>query len=40
MIPECVVNLLQVSTEYLSLIEQRYKRLTKELDSLESEKQK
>lgn len=40
MIPECVVNLLQVSNEYLSLLEHRYKSLIKEIESLESEKQK
>jgi hypothetical protein len=38
--PEHVVNLLQMSNEYLPLLEQRYKRLTKEIDFLESEKQK
>jgi hypothetical protein len=38
--PEHVVNLLQMSNEYLPLLEQRYKKLTKEIDSLESEKQK
>jgi len=38
--PEHVVNLLQMSNEYLPLLELRYKRLTKEIDSLESEKQK
>ena len=38
--PEHVVNLLQMSNEYLPLLEQKYKRLTKEIDSLESEKQK
>jgi hypothetical protein len=38
--PEHIVNLLQISNEYLPLLEQRYKRLTKEIDSLESEKQK
>src|SRR5215216_5803993 len=40
MTPEHVVNLLQISNEYLPLLEHRYKRLTKEIDSLESEKQK
>src|SRR5919108_2527545 len=38
--PEHVVNLLQMSNEYLPLLEQRYKRLTKEIDFLEYEKQK
>jgi len=38
--PEHVVNLLQMSNEYLPLLEQRYKRLTKDIDSLESEKQR
>ena len=38
--PEHVVNLLQMSNEYLPLLEQKYKRLTKEIDFLESEKQK
>src|SRR5215203_818483 len=38
--PEHVVNLLQMSNEYLPLLELRYKRLTKEIDFLESEKQK
>ena len=38
--PQYVVNLLQMSNEYLPLLEQRYKKLTKEIDSLESEKQK
>src|SRR5215216_6054982 len=38
--PKHVVNLLQISNEYLPLLEQKYKRLTKEIESLESEKQK
>src|SRR5215216_4689789 len=38
--PEHVVNLLQMSNEYLPLLEQKYKRLTKEIVSLELEKQK
>src|SRR5215207_6415927 len=38
--PEHVVNLLQMSNGYLPLVEQKYKKLTKETDSLESEKQK
>jgi len=38
--PEHVVNLLQMSNEYLPLLEQKYKRLTKEIYYLESEKQK
>src|SRR5215203_2806698 len=38
--PEHVVNLLQMSNEYLPLLEQKYKKLTKELDYLESERQK
>ena len=38
--PQHVVNLLQISNEYLPLLEQKYKRLTNEIDSLESEKQK
>ena len=38
--PEHVVNLLQMSNEYLPLLEQKYKRFTKEIDFLESEKQK
>jgi hypothetical protein len=38
--PEHVVNLLQMSNEYLPLLEQKYKMLAKEIDSLESEKQK
>ena len=37
---EHVVNLLQISNEYLPLLEHRYKRLTKEIDSLELEKQR
>jgi hypothetical protein len=38
--PEHIVNLLQISNEYLPLLEQKYKKLAKEIDSLESEKQK
>ena len=38
--PEHVVKLLQVSNGYLPLLELKYKKLTKEIDSLESEKQK
>ena len=38
--PEHVVNLLQMSNGYLPLLEQKYRKLTKETDSLESEKQK
>lgn len=38
--PQHVVNLLQMSNEYLPLLEQKHKKLTKEIDSLESEKQK
>jgi hypothetical protein len=38
--PEHVVNLLQVSNRYLPLVQQKYKKLMKETDSLESEKQK
>ena len=38
--PEHVVNLLQTSNEYLPLLEQKYKKLTKEIEFLESEKQK
>src|SRR5215216_3386638 len=38
--PEQVVNLLQMSNEYLPLLEQKHKRLKKDIDSLESEKQK
>src|SRR5215211_2598445 len=38
--PEHVVNLFQMSNEYLPLLEQKYKRLTKEIYYLESEKQK
>ena len=37
---EHVVNLLQISNEYLPLLEHRHKRLTKEIDSLELEKQR
>jgi hypothetical protein len=40
MSPEHVVNLLQTSNEYLPLLEHKYKRLKKELDSFESEQQK
>jgi hypothetical protein len=40
MTPEHVVNLLQISNEYLPLIEQKRKKLTNEIDFLESEKQK
>jgi hypothetical protein len=38
--PEHVVNLLQVSNRYLPLVQQKYRKLMKETDSLESEKQK
>ena len=38
--PQHVVNLLQMSNEYLPLLEQKYRRLTKEIDSLESKKEK
>jgi hypothetical protein len=38
--PEHVVNLLQIANNYLPLIEERYKKLIKEIDFLESEKQK
>src|SRR5215207_7278186 len=38
--PEHVVNLLQISNEYLPLLEHRHRRLTKEIDSLELEKQR
>jgi hypothetical protein len=38
--PEHVVNLLQMSNEYLPLLEQKYRKLRKEIDSLESDKQK
>jgi hypothetical protein len=38
--PEHVVNLLQISNEYLPLLEHRHKRLTKEMDSMELEKQR
>jgi len=38
--PEHIVNLLQISNEYLPLLEQKYKKLTKEIHFLESEKQK
>jgi hypothetical protein len=37
---EHVVNLLQMSNEYLPLLELKYNRLTKDIDFLESEKQK
>lgn len=38
--PEHVVNLLQMSNEYLPFLEQKYKKLRKEIDFLESEKQR
>jgi hypothetical protein len=38
--PEHVVNLLQVSNRYLPIVQQKYGKLMKETDSLESEKQK
>jgi hypothetical protein len=38
--PEHVVNLLLMSNGYLPIVEQRYRKLMKETDSLESEKQK
>jgi hypothetical protein len=38
--PEHVVNLLHISNGYLPVVEQRYRKLLKETDSLESEKQK
>jgi hypothetical protein len=38
--PENVVNLLQMSNEYLPLLEQKCKKLTQEVEFLESEKQK
>jgi hypothetical protein len=38
--PENVVNLLQMSNEYLPFLEQKYKKLRKEIDFLESEKQR
>jgi predicted transcriptional regulator len=38
--PEHVVNLLQTSNEYLPFLEHKYKKLRKEIDSLESDKQK
>ena len=38
--PEHVVNLLQIANGYLPLLEQKCKKLRKEIDSLESEKQK
>lgn len=37
---EHVINLLQISNEYLPLLEHRHRRLTKEIDSMELEKQK
>jgi hypothetical protein len=37
--PEHVVNLLQMSNEYLPLLEQKYNKLTKDIDALEPEKQ-
>ncbi|HEU4446525.1 MAG TPA: hypothetical protein VFR94_17775 [Nitrososphaeraceae archaeon] len=40
MSPEHVVNLLQISNEYLPLLEQRCKRLKHETHSLQSERQK
>src|SRR5215204_271938 len=40
MSPEHVVNLLQISNEYLPLLELKCKRLKKEIASLESERQK
>ncbi len=39
MSPEHVVNLLQISNEYLPLLEQKCKKLRKDIDLLESEKQ-
>jgi hypothetical protein len=38
--PEHVVNLLQISNEYLPLFEQKYRKLRKEIDLLEFQKQK
>jgi predicted transcriptional regulator len=38
--PKHVVNLLQMSNEHLPLLELKYERLKKKIDSLESEKQK
>jgi len=38
--PDHVVNLLQMSNEYLPLIEHKYRKLRKEIDSLETDKQK
>jgi hypothetical protein len=38
--PEHVINLLQISNEYLPLLEQKRKKLTKEIAFLETEKQK
>jgi hypothetical protein len=40
MSPEHVVNLLQIANKYLPMVEERYKKLIKEIDFLESEKQK
>jgi hypothetical protein len=40
MSPEHVVKLLQITNEYLPVLEMKYKRLTKEIDSLEFEKQR
>jgi hypothetical protein len=38
--PEHIVTLLQMSNEYLPLLEQKYKKLTKQIEFLESEKQR
>jgi hypothetical protein len=38
--PEHVINLLQMSNGYLPFLEQKYKKLRKEIDFLESEKQR
>jgi hypothetical protein len=38
--PEHVVNLLQMSNEYLPLFEQKYRKLRREIDLLEFQKQK
>lgn len=38
--PEHVVTLLQMSNEYLPLLEQKCRKIRREIDSLESEKQK
>jgi hypothetical protein len=38
--PEHVINLLQMSNGYLPLLEQKYKKLRREIDLLESEKQR